>query len=79
MSTDVSEERAASTIRAMIAGMMEAARTSETGVDIQLRTRQHIPEDSDYRRSFNLIASEFTNWATHVQIKFFLLLFCRIQ
>jgi hypothetical protein len=26
--------------------MMEAARTSETSVDIQLRTRQYIPEDS---------------------------------
>jgi hypothetical protein len=25
---------------------MEAARTSETLVDIQLRTRQYIPEDS---------------------------------
>jgi len=25
--------------------MMEAARTSETSVDIQLRTRQYIPED----------------------------------
>jgi hypothetical protein len=27
--------------------MMEAARTSETSVDIQLRTRQYIPEDSE--------------------------------
>jgi hypothetical protein len=27
--------------------MMEKARTSETSVDIQLRTRQHIPEDSE--------------------------------
>jgi hypothetical protein len=26
--------------------MMEAASTSETSVDIQLRTRQYIPEDS---------------------------------
>jgi hypothetical protein len=26
--------------------MKEAARTSETSVDIQLRTRQYIPEDS---------------------------------
>jgi hypothetical protein len=26
--------------------MMEAARTSETSVDIQLKTRQYIPEDS---------------------------------
>jgi hypothetical protein len=44
MSTDVSEVRAASITRAMIALMMEAARTSETSVDIQLRTRQYIPE-----------------------------------
>jgi hypothetical protein len=29
-----------------IALMMEAARTSETSVDINLRTRQYIPEDS---------------------------------
>jgi hypothetical protein len=27
--------------------MMEAARTSETSVDIDLRTRQYIPEDSE--------------------------------
>jgi hypothetical protein len=27
--------------------MVEAARTSETSVDIQLRTRQYIPEDSE--------------------------------
>jgi hypothetical protein len=27
--------------------MMEAARTSETSVDIQLRTRQYIPDDSE--------------------------------
>jgi hypothetical protein len=31
-----------------IALMMEAARTSETSVDIQLRTRQCIPEDSEF-------------------------------
>jgi hypothetical protein len=47
MSTDVSEVRAAS-IRAIVL-MMEAARTSETSVDIQLRTRQYIPEDSELR------------------------------
>jgi hypothetical protein len=39
MSTDVSEVRAAL--------MMEAARTSEMSVDIQLRTRQYVPEDSE--------------------------------
>jgi hypothetical protein len=44
MSTDDSEVRAASIIRAM---MMEAAHTSETSVGIQLRTRQYIPEDSE--------------------------------
>jgi hypothetical protein len=30
--------------------MMEAARTSETSIDIQLRTRQYIPEDSEPQR-----------------------------
>jgi hypothetical protein len=58
MSTDVSEFRAASIIRAvmMIALMMEAERTSETSVDIQLRTRQYIPEDFELhsRRRENL-------------------------
>jgi hypothetical protein len=36
--------------------MMEAANTSETSVDIQLRTRQYIPEDSELhtRRCENL-------------------------
>jgi hypothetical protein len=43
MSTDVLEARAAF----IIALMMEAARTSETSVDIKLRTRQYIPEDSE--------------------------------
>jgi hypothetical protein len=43
MSTDVSEVRAASIIRAM----MEAAHTSETSVKIQLRTQQYIPDDSE--------------------------------
>jgi ribosomal protein S16 len=52
MSTNVSEVRAASIIRAMMA----AARTSETSGDIQLRTRQYIPEDSELhiRRRENL-------------------------
>jgi hypothetical protein len=31
--------------------MMEAARASETSVDIQLRTRQYIPEDSELQDS----------------------------
>jgi hypothetical protein len=46
MSTDVSEVSAASNI---IALMMEAARTSETSVDIRLRTQQYIPEESELR------------------------------
>jgi hypothetical protein len=45
MSTNVSEVRAASIIRAVM--MMEAARTSEMLVDIQLRTQRYIPEDSE--------------------------------
>jgi hypothetical protein len=49
MSTDVSEVRAASIIRAIVL-MMKAARTSETSVKIQLRTRQYIPEDSELHR-----------------------------
>jgi hypothetical protein len=52
MSTDVSEIRAASITRAM---MMEAACTSETSVDIQLRTRQYIPEDSELQQKDLLI------------------------
>jgi hypothetical protein len=50
MSTDVSEVRAASMIRAMSEPsslMMEAARTSEKSFVIQLRTRQYIPENSE--------------------------------
>jgi hypothetical protein len=43
MLTDVSEECAAS----LIALMMEAACTSEMLVNIQLRTWQYIPEDSE--------------------------------
>jgi hypothetical protein len=43
LSTDVSEVHASS----IIALVMEAARTSETSVDIQLRIRQYIPEDSE--------------------------------
>jgi hypothetical protein len=46
MSTDVSEVHAVSNIKA-IALMLEAARASETSVDICLTTLQHIPEDSE--------------------------------
>jgi hypothetical protein len=38
-----------STIKRLIALMMEAARTSEKSVDMPLRTRQYIPEDSELR------------------------------
>jgi hypothetical protein len=48
ISTDVSEEYAAPIMRTL---MMEAARTSETSVDTQLRTRQYIPEDSELHTS----------------------------
>jgi hypothetical protein len=56
MSTDVSEVLAASIIR----GMMDAARTSETSVDIYL-TRQCIPEYSELhtRRRENLKSHMF--------------------
>jgi hypothetical protein len=43
-------------VSSLIALMMEATRTSETSVDIQLRTRQYIPGDSELhtRRRENL-------------------------
>jgi hypothetical protein len=52
MSTDVSVVRAAS----IIALMMQAARTSQTSFDIQLRTWQYILKDSELhtRRRENL-------------------------
>jgi hypothetical protein len=59
MSNDVSEVRVASIIRmmmeALIALMMESARTSETSVDFQLRTRQYIPENSELGFSWLII------------------------
>jgi hypothetical protein len=56
MPPDVSEVRAASIITALMALMMEEARTSETSVNSQLRTRQYIPEDYELhtRRRENL-------------------------
>jgi hypothetical protein len=48
MLTDVSEVYTASIITAKIALMMEAARTSDTSVNIYLTTRQYIPEDSKF-------------------------------
>jgi hypothetical protein len=44
--TDVSEVCTASIIMAIIAVMMEAARTSETSVNFNVATRHYIPEDS---------------------------------
>jgi hypothetical protein len=64
MTTDVLEVCAASIIRAM----MEAARTSETSVDIQLRTRQYIPEDSELHTLFlNEIYKLFSFSLEHIQ------------
>jgi hypothetical protein len=42
-----SRHATASVLKLVIALMMEAARTSETSADIQLRTLQYIPEDSE--------------------------------
>jgi hypothetical protein len=66
MATDVSEVQSSSVdsyitsdpfaLSSLIALMMEAARPSEKSVDIQVRTRQYIPEDSELytRRRENL-------------------------
>jgi hypothetical protein len=53
LSTDVSEVRAASSIRSLslLALMLEAARTSETSVDNYF-TRQYIPEDKSELQLF---------------------------
>jgi hypothetical protein len=60
MPTDVSEVQASSII---IALMMGAARSSETSVDILLRTGQYIPEYSELhtRRRQNLKSHIETN------------------
>jgi hypothetical protein len=50
VSTDVSEARAL---------MMEAARTSETTVDNDLRTRQYIPEDFELQYNVCLMAAQY--------------------
>jgi hypothetical protein len=52
--------------------MMEAALTSETSVDIQLRTRQNIPEDSELhtRCRKNLKSHLFYTNMFHVSILF---------
>jgi len=46
MSTDVSEVRTASIIRAIISLMMEAVHTSETSVYFSVTTWHYIAEDS---------------------------------
>jgi hypothetical protein len=67
MSNDVSEVRTASSYPfargSFTALMMEAARTSETSVDILLGTRQYIPEDSELHtsRRENLKSHEIVN------------------
>jgi hypothetical protein len=50
-----------------IALMMETARTSETSVDIQLRTQQYFPEDSELhnRRRENLKSHNYASCACH--------------
>jgi hypothetical protein len=75
MSIDVSEVLAASII---IALMMEAARTSETSVYIQLRTRQYIPEDSELHtrchgnlKSYNITKSLSYKSITIISFKLF--------
>jgi hypothetical protein len=64
MSTNVSEVYAAFIIRAMSEMMMEAACTSETLVNIQLRTQQYIPEDFELHYYFNFLVHffKFSNW-----------------
>jgi hypothetical protein len=49
----------------LIALMMEAACTSEMSVDIQLRTRQYIPEDSEphARRHENFKSHIIISWS----------------
>jgi hypothetical protein len=61
MSTDVSEVHAASIINGL---MTEAARTSETSVDIQFKTRQYIPEYSELhtRRCKNLKSHRYNTY-----------------
>jgi hypothetical protein len=49
MSTDVSQVHAAF----ITALMMEVAHTSETSVNIKLRTRQYIPEDSELHTRYS--------------------------
>jgi hypothetical protein len=65
MSTDMSEVCAVSIIRAIT-----AARTSETSVDIKVRTRQYIPEDSELHtramRTWNLTSTVMLSFLKNV-------------
>jgi hypothetical protein len=50
--------------------MMEAARTSETSIDIQLRTRQYIPEDSElHTMTWSTIAENLRNNGISPRVK----------
>jgi hypothetical protein len=49
----------------MIALMMDAARTSETSFDIQLRTWQYIPEDSVLQRPVNSLLRQSAEICEH--------------
>jgi sugar (pentulose or hexulose) kinase len=65
----ISEVRAVSIVRALIALIMEAARTSETSVDIQLGTRQYIPEDSELQLYTRRRENLKSHIHTYTQIK----------
>jgi hypothetical protein len=66
MSTEVSEVRAASIIRAIV-------RTSEMSVDIQVRTRQYIPEDSElHTHSRENFKSHIVLWVFNAGLYLFL-------
>jgi hypothetical protein len=66
-----------------IALMMEAARTSETSVDIELRTPQYIPEDSELhtRRRENLKSHIFHSCLPNQILCVFLFppIFCNVS
>jgi hypothetical protein len=57
LSTDVSEVRAPSIIRAIIDLMMEAARTSETSVNNYF-TWQYIPEDKSELQTIYMLSGK---------------------
>jgi hypothetical protein len=51
----------------LIALILEVVHTSETSVDIQLRTRQYIPEDSELHPAFHYIWLSATKFLIRVQ------------